>query len=188
MAGAFQAHHLQPQHLTTSFSALSLNSNWIRAYLNFNPFNPNVAKPFRSTTKPNQCQRQLPHTILIVDLNEILRGFFFQWFVVGFWVFFFFSLGIFSEVLGFFLHWFSGFLVGFPCDCSGVLSGFFCWVSVWLQWDSFWYFLDCNGERVGWDGEKERKKLGWDGVTEEKWERRKKRLGKEISTEKRERN
>ena len=76
MAGGFQAHHLQPQHLTTSFSALSLNSNWIQAYLNFDPFDPNEVKPPCSTTEPNQRQRQPPHTILAVDLNEILRVFF----------------------------------------------------------------------------------------------------------------
>ena len=69
MASAFQAHHLQPQHSTTSFSALSLNSNPIRAYLDFDPFDPNEAKPPRSTTEPNQHQRQPPHTILAVDLQ-----------------------------------------------------------------------------------------------------------------------
>ena len=41
-------------------------------------------------------------------------------------------------------------------------------------------------EKLGWDGERERKKLEWDGVTEEKWERREKRLGKETNTEERE--
>ena len=46
--------------------------------------------------------------------------------------------------VGFFL----GFLVGFLCDCSRVLSGI------------SGYFLDCSGERVGRDGERERKKLG----------------------------
>ena len=193
MASAFQAHHLQPQHSTTSFSALSLNSNLIRAYLDFDPFDPNEAKPPRSTTEPNQHQRQPPHTISAVDLQWDFEGFSVVccW-VLGlflvvctegvlgliFWVlgaiflclflFFWYFLGIFSEVLGIFLCWLQWgsswvFLVGFLCDCSRVLSGI------------SGYFLDCSGERVGWDGERERKKLVWDGVTEEKWERERER-------------
>ena len=139
MASAFQAHHLQPQHSTTSFSALSLNSNLIRAYLDFDPFDPNEAKPPRSTTEPNQHQRQPPHTISAVDLQWDFEGFSVVccW-VLGlflvvctegvlgliFWVleaiflcvflFFWYFLGIFSEVLGIFL--------------------------CWLQWGSFWVF------------------------------------------------
>ena len=41
-----------------------------------------------------------------------------------FWLYF---LGIFSEVLGIFLCWFSSFLVGLLCDCSGVFFGFWVW-------------------------------------------------------------
>ena len=52
---------------------------------------------------------------------------------IGFWkLFFFFFLffGYFNEVLSFFCADFLVFLVGFLCDCNGVLSKFFGWVNV----------------------------------------------------------
>ena len=46
-----------------------------------------------------------------------------------------------------------------------------------------WAFREEDGERVGWDSERERKKLGWDGVIgrserEERREKRKKQAWK----------
>ena len=51
---------------------------------------------------------------------------------LGFGSFFLFFLffGYFNEVLGFFCADFLVFLVGFLCDCNGVLSKFFGWVNV----------------------------------------------------------
>ena len=132
MARALQAHHLQPWHSTTSFFALSPNSNPIRPYLSldFDPFYPNEAKPPCSTTESSQCQHKPPHTISIVNLQGYFEGFS----VVCCWVLGLFLVVCTEEVLGL-IFWVleAIFLCFFFLDCI-----------FWVFLVRFWVFFYAN--------------------------------------------